>query len=118
MASVDNAASTDGAPLLALFRLEARRALKAVISSWLNRGAKLVRFHRPTVARMRRQGGNQSAARPPLAQGAAIIMISSHLQSPTSPPTCRASLGQATFIARHAHSHATLEIRLMEAIDA
>ncbi|HXZ18085.1 MAG TPA: sugar ABC transporter ATP-binding protein, partial [Roseiarcus sp.] len=54
----------------------------------------------------------------PLAQGAAIIKISSHLQSPTSPPTCRASLGQATFIARHAHSHATLEIRLMEAIDA
>ena len=53
MASVVTAAPTDGAPLLALHKLDKRfgaaHALKVVIGKWLNHGAKLFIFDEPTA---------------------------------------------------------------------
>ena len=54
MASVVAAAPTDGAPLLALHKLDKRfgatHALKVVISKGLNYGVKIFIFDEPTVA--------------------------------------------------------------------
>ena len=111
MASVDNAASTDGAPPLALFRLEAKRTLKAVIGSWLNRGAKLVEG-RACGARVEINRLLASS----LARGAGIVMISSCLSEVYDLACALRVLRSGRIVASHGHKDASMKTIPTEAI--
>jgi ribose transport system ATP-binding protein len=121
MASVVTAAPTDGAPLLALHKLDKRfgatHALKVVIGKWLNHGAKLFIFDEPTV-------GVDVGAKAEiyrllaslLAKGAGVIMVSSYPPEVYKPADTLHVFRAGGLLASNGHKDATQETILTEAI--
>ena len=121
MASVVTAAPTDGAPLLALHKLDkhfgATHALKVVIGKWLNYGAKLFIFDEPTVALdVGAKAEIHRLLASLFAKGAGVIMVSSYLPGVYDLADTLHVFRAGGLVASQGHKDATQEIILTEAI--
>ncbi len=121
MASVVTAAPMDGAPMLALHKLDkhfgATRALKVVIGKGLDYGVELFIFDEPTVAL---DVGAKAEIHRLLAslcaKGAGAIMVSSRLPGVYDLADTLHVLRAGGLVASQGHKDATREIILTEAI--
>ena len=121
MASVVTAAPTDGAPLLALHKLDkhfgATHALKVVIGKGLNYGVKLFIFDEPTVALdVGAKAEIHRLLASLFAKGAGVIMVSSYLPGVYHLADTLHVFRAGGLVASQGHKDASQEIILTEAI--
>lgn len=115
MASVVTAAPTDGAPLLALHKLDkhfgATHALKIMIGKGLNYGVKLFIFDEPTVALdVGAKAEIHRLLASLFAKGAGVIMVSSYLPGVYDLADTLHVFRAGGLVASQGHKDATQEI--------